>query len=109
MAIYTAIKKHGWDSFGVEILERCPRSDLPQREMVYIAMFDTFKGFGYNSTPGGNGGSHSEETKAKLSKSLKGRKCPTRRKDVWDQQDKVIEDYLKTKNCLLYTSPSPRD
>lgn len=81
--IGAAIKKHGLDAFSWEILEQSPKSNLLQREIVYIAMFNTFKGFGYNKTPGGDGYSgvnhpmygkkHSKETIQRMSDVKKGK------------------------------------
>ena len=55
MVIHHAIRKYGWNAFDWEILERCIKENLMYRERIYIAMFDTYKGFGYNQT---NGGEH---------------------------------------------------
>lgn len=53
MAIHHAIRKYGWNAFNWEILERCSKESLMYRERIYISMLDTYKGFGYNQTPGG--------------------------------------------------------
>lgn len=51
---HNAIKKYGPDNFQLEILEECPFSSLNEREMFYIAKYNTFKD-GYNLTIGGDG------------------------------------------------------
>ena len=94
-----AIRKHGVESFTLEVLEVCEtREQLNERERFWIAFFNCLWPLGYNMTEGGEGnwertpesiakmsrkGSHlSEETKQKLSRALKGRQIPeeTRRK-----------------------------
>ena len=51
---HNAIKKYGKDNFNIEILEECDVSKLDEREIFYIAKYDTFKN-GYNLTIGGDG------------------------------------------------------
>ena len=51
---HNAIKKYGVDNFIVEKLEKCNIEDLNEREIYYIAKYNTFKD-GYNLTIGGDG------------------------------------------------------
>lgn len=51
---HNAIRKYGPDNFSLEILEECPYSNLNEREIFYIAKYNTFKD-GYNLTIGGDG------------------------------------------------------
>ena len=54
---HTAIRKHGWENFELTILEECPNTtqeELFEKEIAYIALYDTFNN-GYNLTPGGEG------------------------------------------------------
>ena len=51
---HNAIKKYGVDNFIVEKLEECNIEDLNEREIYYIAKYNTFKD-GYNLTIGGDG------------------------------------------------------
>lgn len=51
---HNAIQKYGKDNFEIEILEECDVEVLNEREIFYIAKFDTFKN-GYNLTIGGDG------------------------------------------------------
>lgn len=51
---HNAIKKYGFENFTLEILEECPVSNLNEREIFYIAKYNTFKD-GYNLTIGGDG------------------------------------------------------
>ena len=51
---HNAIKKYGVDNFIVEKLEECNIEDLNEKEIYYIAKYNTFKD-GYNLTIGGDG------------------------------------------------------
>ena len=82
-ALGAAIRKYGERSFTIE--EICSADDilLDDLEIHYIAKFGTFAntGHGYNLTVGGGGTrgwAVSEETKAKISASNKGKKKPPR-------------------------------
>ena len=48
------LKNYGSDSFSFDILERCEKSILAEREVFWISALDTFLGNGYNGTSGGN-------------------------------------------------------
>lgn len=50
---HKAIRKYGKDSFVWEILEECPYDKLDEREVFWIAEFDSYNN-GYNSTQGGD-------------------------------------------------------
>ena len=52
-AIHSAIKKYGLENFNFEILERCPREQLNEREIHWIEYYNTYKD-GYNLTIGGS-------------------------------------------------------
>ncbi|WP_051299894.1 NUMOD3 domain-containing DNA-binding protein [Methylobacter luteus] len=78
LAIYNAIRKYGEDSFEVQVLAIAHPDDLPRLEIEAIREHDTFGPNGYNLTAGGEGTLGrsfivSEETKAKISKTTKGR------------------------------------
>ena len=51
---HNAIQKYGKDNFIIETLEECDVEVLNEREIYYIAKYDTFKN-GYNLTIGGDG------------------------------------------------------
>lgn len=83
-ALRRAIKHYGKESFSVEIIGEYDGKDtqelnsiLAEKEIYYINFYNTYKD-GYNCTKGGEGrlGGHSEETKRKISETLKGRECP---------------------------------
>ena len=63
-----AIRKYGVDEFQSEILEAdIPADALSEREIYWIQHFNSVSPNGYNLTHGGEGGSPSEETRAKIS------------------------------------------
>lgn len=51
---HNAIRKYGADNFIIEKLEECNIEDLNEKEIYYIAKYNTFKD-GYNLTIGGDG------------------------------------------------------
>lgn len=53
--LYMAFGKYGIDNFSVETLEECPTDKLNEREIFWIATYDSFKN-GYNATLGGTKG-----------------------------------------------------
>ena len=64
---HNALRKHGQDTFSWRVLESdIPVERLGEREQHWIANTDAFHN-GYNSTTGGEDGTKSEETKAKMS------------------------------------------
>ena len=73
-----AIKKHGINSFKIEIIEECKNIDeLNERERYWIKKLETKAPKGYNLTDGGEGtAGHivSNETRRKMSELRKGRK-----------------------------------
>lgn len=113
---YNAIKKYGWDNIKHKILEEIEFDDiniLNNLEESYILKENTLWPNGYNlSTKGENhiiskntrdrlskshlgqipwnkGKSQSEETKQKISDSLKGRKKPPRSKSYSEKMSKI--------------------
>jgi len=81
LTIYKAIRKYGLHNFKWEILGYCKnKKEMKQAETICIAFFQSNnKIYGYNNTPGGDGGAtrtgwkSSEETKRKISESSKGK------------------------------------
>lgn len=53
--LYMAFAKYGINNFSVEVLEECPINKLDEREIFWIAKYDSFKN-GYNATLGGSKG-----------------------------------------------------
>lgn len=76
-AFYEAIKKYGWDNFKhIVIYDKLTKEEAEAMEIKLIALYESNnKRFGYNIENGGNCcGTHSEETKRKISASNTGKK-----------------------------------
>ncbi len=69
----SALKKYGKENFKFELI--CISFDeyLDEIEKQYIKKFNCLVPNGYNLREGGNSSKHNEETKKKISESLKGR------------------------------------
>lgn len=73
--LYSAIKKHGIELFDITILETCETLDqLNEREIHWIKELNTLSPNGYNLIMGGDNRVISDETRERLSNSLKGKK-----------------------------------
>lgn len=67
-----ALRKYGIDNFDWKVLDTCNSiEDCCNKEIYYINKYKTISPNGYNLTKGGNGGIQSEETKIKISNSVK--------------------------------------
>jgi group I intron endonuclease len=71
VAIYNAIKLHGWENFEIDWYE-CPDEDLNFDEELMIREMETLAPGGYNLKGGGNNGKPSDETKQKISEAKLG-------------------------------------
>jgi group I intron endonuclease len=90
-----AIQKYGIDAFDYEIIEECDLKELDEKEMYWIAYYNTFKGFGYNCSPGGgnNRGENNGRTKLTNEEVAYIRECydsHMRRREVYEKfKDKI--------------------
>jgi group I intron endonuclease len=67
-----SLRKYGIDSFKWDVLENCEsKQDCCLKEIYYIKKYNTISPNGYNLTEGGNGGVQSEQTKLKISNTVK--------------------------------------
>ncbi len=67
-----ALRKYKNEDFKWEILYNCSsKEECQEKEKYFINELNTISPNGYNLTEGGNGGIQSEETKTKISNSLK--------------------------------------
>ncbi len=77
--LYSAIKKYGEDSFVVEQIDMAESlEELNFKEIIYIKALNTLSPNGYNMHLGGDARACHEETKEKISATLKGRKIENR-------------------------------
>lgn len=108
-----AIAKYGWDAFEKEVLvDRLSREDAEMLERTYIAAYRTTdRLYGYNILPGGDvSNGHSDETKRKISESVKrlqtpevlDKKAEISRNRVWtnESREKSRQASLGNKNAL---------
>lgn len=105
--LYDSIRKHGRDNFVLSIITTCnTKSEACMLEKLWIKNLNSLMPSGYNMTTGGDGGNtleswtdeeklelwkkqaesrkgmvHSEEAKAKMSKSSKGKRVPHRMRE----------------------------
>lgn len=103
VALSKAVKKYGKSNFVKEIIELCSESELNEREVYWIAYYNTYNGSGYNLTPGGDGWTvgmkHKKESIEKISKSKKGKVT------ISEQQKELIKASLRS----YYDSMTPEE
>ena len=58
--LYKAFRKYGIDNFTFDVIEECAVSELDNREIYWVAFYDTYYN-GYNQTKGGNSPTHSQK------------------------------------------------
>ena len=100
---YNAIKKYGWNNFQHEIIaEHLTEQEAKNFEIVLISKLEaTNRKYGYNITLGGesnNGRIVSEETKQKLSNSLKGKKTHLGIKQSEETKQKISKSLTGRKH-----------
>lgn len=75
-AIYNAIQKYGWDNFEKDWYE-CPDEDLDFDEELLVREMGTLVPWGYNLKEGGGAnGKMSDESRQRMSDSMRGEKNP---------------------------------
>jgi group I intron endonuclease len=93
--LYLAMRKYGLENFKFEILcNALSAAYLDELEALFVVRFDSFNN-GYNMTCGGD--SVSDETRAKLSAVLKGRKIPWAHKIVAARRRNGTDSYPNRK------------
>ena len=98
-AIFSAIKKHGWENFKIDWYE-CPDEDLNFDEELLVREMGTLSPDGYNLMEGGGScGKPSEETKQKNREANLGEKSAWYgRKHLEKTKQKQREAHLGEKN-----------
>lgn len=95
LAIDKAIQKYGIKAFTYEILEECTSDKLDEKEIYWIAYYNTYKGFGYNCNAGGGDSRGENNGRTNLTNEDVAyiRECydlHLRRRDVYEQfKDKI--------------------
>jgi len=75
-SVYHSIKKYGWESHKVDIIEQCLPNELNEKEIYYIQLFQSYQSeFGMNLKEGGNEKlKYSEQSRIKMREKALGRK-----------------------------------
>lgn len=95
-----AIYKYGAESFEVKTLHECANAELDEAEKHYIQQLNTLRPFGYNIKQGGSNGSHSDETRMKISDSQRGKPRPSsyvewyRKNNMLNKNDQSLPMYV---------------
>lgn len=63
--LYKAFRKYGIENFTFDVIEECLVSELDNKEIYWIAFYDTYCN-GYNQTKGGNSPTHSKKIDEKI-------------------------------------------
>lgn len=78
-ALYASMRKHGLDQFIVEQIDSAATlEELNIKEQTYIKALNTLVPYGYNLDEGGGSQNCHPETRAKISRTLKGRPIKNR-------------------------------
>lgn len=93
-ALAAALKKYGVDAFEFSVLyEAADRASLDAAEIAFIELLGTAAPAGYNLRAGGLAGTHSAETRLKISRGNKGKKLSAEQRQAMRER-------------MLGTSPS---
>ena len=99
-----AFNKYGIDKFDFKLICICFDEELNKFEIEYMEKYNSIVPNGYNLRKGGNSGKHHEETKKKISESLKGRTDIIRHNSgnpVSEETKKKISDALKGRTDII--------
>lgn len=110
--LYDAMNKYGYENFIISQIEKCPDNNLDEREIFWIAFYQSNnKLYGYNMTVGGGGGNtwinnpHKEETSKKLSQANKGKKH--KMSNEWKQN--ITQSNKEKKTILINKNDLEKD
>ena len=103
-----AFNKYGIHNFEFKLICICFDEDLDKYEIQYMEKYSSMVPNGYNLRKGGNSGKHHEETKKKISDSLKGRTDIFRAKTTnrlgmshTEETKKKISQALKSRTDII--------
>jgi group I intron endonuclease len=96
-SVYNAVRKYGWDSINIDILCECDTiEELNEREKELILFYNTMDPkSGYNLREGGEGGSHSQITKDKISSKNTGKGNGMFKKEPWNKGKKLSKEHIE--------------
>ena len=79
-ALNNSIRKHKGKGFTITILLEINDEYLDYYEETFIQMYKTYVPYGHNIKLGGSSGKHNEETKKKISETMKGKEVSVERR-----------------------------
>ena len=91
---HKAIQKYGVDNFIWEVIEKCKKSELDERESYWIEYYDSFNK-GYNRTKGGEGNSGEGSPNWKGGISLDPEHKKEYGKEYYEANKEKIKEYNK--------------
>ena len=100
MLLHRSIRKHGIESFKIELLEECTKEDVYEKERFWIKTLNCIQPFGYNQHEGGKGGclNPSEELRQKLREAKLGK--PTWNKGLTKSDPRVAKNGLNVSKSV---------
>lgn len=110
--LYDAMNKYGYENFIISQIEKCPDNNLNEKEIFWIAFYQSNnKLYGYNMTVGGGGGNtwinnpHKKETSKRLSQANKGKKH--KMSNEWKQN--ITQSNKEKKTILINKNDLEKD
>ena len=110
--LYDAMNKYGYENFIVSQIEKCPDNNLDEKEIFWIAFYQSNnKLYGYNMTAGGGGGNtwinnpYKKETSKRLSQANKGKKH--KMSNEWKQN--ITQSNKEKKTILINKNDLEKD
>ena len=113
--LYDAMNHYGYDKFSIEQIEVCEDHLLDDREIYWIAYYQsTNPDYGYNMTEGGGGGDtftgRTEEAKQQFREAVSKRQLGTKRsKETIEKQSKALKGRKLTKEHCLKLSEAQKE
>ena len=111
--IHKAIQKYGKENFSLEILEKCSKEELNEKEIFWIKKYNGYESSNcYNATRGGEGASHpvkiSQENLLNIINDLENTKIPiTKLAKKYGVSTKTISDINLGNSRILENKQYP--